>query len=147
MATIRREAVVGVAYKHRNDIVLSGHDHLYERFQPMDGAGRIEPSTRDAEFIVGTGGKNLYPFGTRKAGSVYRQSQPLRRARRSTCRHGWYSLGLPAPSTAGSSIGDRARCRRERQVRGPIGGVRARGHQDPGRVVDSHSDVSHGGTG
>ncbi len=64
-----------VAYEQHNDLVLSGHEHLYERFQPMDGAGRIEPSRGMQSFIVGTGGKDLYPYGTRKAGSVYLQNR------------------------------------------------------------------------
>ena len=33
-----------VAYKHRNELVLSGHDHDYERFTRMDGQGRIRPT-------------------------------------------------------------------------------------------------------
>jgi len=40
------------------DIVLGGHDHLYERFAPMDGEGAA--SDRGVrEFVVGTGGYNL----------------------------------------------------------------------------------------
>jgi hypothetical protein len=43
------------------DVVLSGHDHDYERFAPMKADG-----TADAEgvrlFVVGTGGRSLDPF-------------------------------------------------------------------------------------
>ena len=63
-----------VAYAHGNDIVLSGHDHDYERFVPMDGAGRAT-SRGMQEFVVGTGGRNLYHLGTRKAGSAYFQAR------------------------------------------------------------------------
>jgi 3',5'-cyclic AMP phosphodiesterase CpdA len=35
------------------ELVLSGHDHDYERFAPQKGL---------RQFVVGTGGKNLYPF-------------------------------------------------------------------------------------
>jgi hypothetical protein len=34
------------------DVVLSGHDHHYERFAPIDGI---------RAFVVGTGGRSLYP--------------------------------------------------------------------------------------
>ena len=63
-----------VAHAHGNDIVLSGHDHDYERFVPMDGAGR---RTADGmqEFVVGTGGRNLYHLGTRQPGSAYFQAR------------------------------------------------------------------------
>lgn len=44
------------------DIVLNGHDHDYERFAPMDGDGNADPNKGIREFVVGTGGKNYYPF-------------------------------------------------------------------------------------
>ncbi len=62
------------AYRHRNDVVLSGHDHDYERFLPMDGRGHVKRRRGMVEFVVGTGGKNLYHLGTRKRGSAYYQA-------------------------------------------------------------------------
>lgn len=44
------------------DIVLSGHDHLYERFAPQDPDGLIDPARGIRQFTVGTGGAPLYPF-------------------------------------------------------------------------------------
>ncbi len=44
------------------DVVLSGHDHDYERFAPQDAAGRPNPGGI-REFVVGTGGKSLFNFG------------------------------------------------------------------------------------
>jgi hypothetical protein len=43
------------------DVVLSGHNHSYERFRPLDENGNPSP-TGVQEFVVGTGGKNHYPF-------------------------------------------------------------------------------------
>ena len=43
------------------DVVLSGHNHDYERFVPLDGTGQPDP-TGITEFVVGTGGKNHYAF-------------------------------------------------------------------------------------
>jgi hypothetical protein len=61
-----------VAAAHRNDVMLSGHDHDYERFTPMDTRGR--PSADGmTSFVVGTGGKDLHELGTRKPGSRYFQ--------------------------------------------------------------------------
>jgi 3',5'-cyclic AMP phosphodiesterase CpdA len=49
--------------RHGADLVLSGHEHFYERFDPLDAAG--QPS-RDGQaprqFVVGTGGARLYGF-------------------------------------------------------------------------------------
>jgi hypothetical protein len=62
-----------VAYKHRNDLVLAGHDHDYEWFTRMDGLGRPRSNGMQS-FVVGTGGKDLYHLGTRKAGSRFFQA-------------------------------------------------------------------------
>lgn len=43
------------------DVVLVGHDHLYERFAPQDPDGRADPERGIRQFTVGTGGKSLYP--------------------------------------------------------------------------------------
>ena len=43
------------------DVVLSGHDHDYERFVRQDAAGRPDPGGM-TEFVVGTGGAPLRAF-------------------------------------------------------------------------------------
>jgi hypothetical protein len=49
--------------RSRATAVLNGHDHFYERFAPMDVNGN--PSTYGvAEFLVGTGGRDLEAFDT-----------------------------------------------------------------------------------
>jgi hypothetical protein len=40
-------------------LVLSGHNHDYERYAPMDANGIVSP-TGVREFVVGTGGRNHY---------------------------------------------------------------------------------------
>jgi hypothetical protein len=40
------------------DVVLTGHDHGYERFAPMDAAANRDGARGVREFVVGTGGKN-----------------------------------------------------------------------------------------
>lgn len=45
--------------KFKADVILNGHDHLYERFAPQSASG--QPSlTGIRQFTVGTGGKVLY---------------------------------------------------------------------------------------
>jgi hypothetical protein len=45
------------------DLVLSGHEHFYERFDPLDAQGQ---AARDGQgprqFVVGTGGARLFGF-------------------------------------------------------------------------------------
>lgn len=40
------------------DVVLGGHDHLYERFAPQTPAGALDTARGLREFVVGTGGVN-----------------------------------------------------------------------------------------
>lgn len=55
-------ALVRILYEHGAEIVLTAHDHTYERFAPMDPAGRPDPRGI-RHFVVGTGGRSLYSFG------------------------------------------------------------------------------------
>jgi hypothetical protein len=45
------------------DVVLSGHDHHYERFAPLDARGRRDPASGMRQFVVGTGGSGVYRIG------------------------------------------------------------------------------------
>jgi hypothetical protein len=38
------------------ELVISGHDHIYERFAPLDADGRPDAARGIREFVVGTGG-------------------------------------------------------------------------------------------
>jgi hypothetical protein len=38
------------------ELVISGHDHDYERFAPMDAEGALDPAHGITQFVVGTGG-------------------------------------------------------------------------------------------
>lgn len=57
------------------DLLLSGHDHTYERFARKRASGRIAGSGL-RQFVVGTGGARLYGgFGDPLAGSQVRQAE------------------------------------------------------------------------
>ena len=75
---------------------LSGHDHDYERFRPMNAAGN--PTQGGVvQFVVGTGGKSLYPIadarGVRRPGST------------ATACCGWGSGPAPSVTRSGRSTG------------------------------------------
>ncbi len=44
----------------RADIVLSAHDHLYQRFAPLNSSGLVDRKNGIQEFVVGTGGGPFY---------------------------------------------------------------------------------------
>jgi acid phosphatase type 7 len=46
------------------DVVINGHDHVYERFRPQDMDGRATTTRGIRQFTVGTGGVELYEFRT-----------------------------------------------------------------------------------
>jgi acid phosphatase type 7 len=46
------------------DVVLSAHEHNYERFAPQNPQGAADPSLGIREFVVGTGGKSHQGFST-----------------------------------------------------------------------------------
>jgi alkaline phosphatase len=49
------------------DLVVSGHDHIYERFAPLDGGGNVRAGHGMTSIVAGLGGKSRYPTGfTRK---------------------------------------------------------------------------------
>ena len=54
------------------DLLLSGHEHNYERFPPLDPAGNFDPARGVRQFVVGTGGRSHYPFGPPLNGSQVR---------------------------------------------------------------------------
>lgn len=56
------------------DVVLVGHDHLYERFAPQDADGRPTPSGM-RQFTVGTGGAQPYGAVSLQANSEVRVEQ------------------------------------------------------------------------
>ncbi len=55
------------------ELVLSGHDHDYERFAPQDGRGRVDAAGM-RQFVVGTGGAYLTPFLRLRAHSEMRDN-------------------------------------------------------------------------
>ena len=56
-------------YQSGVDVVIAGHDHLYERFAKQDPQGRADPMRGIRQFIVGTGGAPIYPPASRRPNS------------------------------------------------------------------------------
>jgi hypothetical protein len=54
-------------------VVLTGHEHNYERFAKMDASGNAS-STGIRQFIVGTGGKSFRSMSATKPNSEVRMN-------------------------------------------------------------------------
>ena len=61
-------------YAHGADVVLNGHDHIYERFAPQTPVGGADPARGIREFIVGTGGANHTSIASVVANSEVRNA-------------------------------------------------------------------------
>ncbi len=66
--TRRMRAAFEILHRQGASLLLTGHDHHYERLAPLDGAGR--PNRFGIRvFVVGTGGAQPYPIDARRAHS------------------------------------------------------------------------------
>ena len=61
-----------ILYEAGVEIVLNGHDHVYERFAPQDPDGRPDPVRGIRQFTVGTGGASITTFPTQRPNSEVR---------------------------------------------------------------------------
>jgi hypothetical protein len=64
-----------ILYDHQVDVVVNGHDHIYERFAPQDRDGNPDSERGIRQFVVGTGGAELYSFSTTAANSEVKDNQ------------------------------------------------------------------------
>jgi hypothetical protein len=62
-------------YAANAEVVVSGHDHSYERFAPQKPDGSRDAVRGIREFVVGTGGGEHYPFATIKPNSQVRNAK------------------------------------------------------------------------
>lgn len=56
------EALWQALYEHGADVVLGGHDHVYERFGPQKPNGEPDLARGLRQFVVGTGGASHHKF-------------------------------------------------------------------------------------
>jgi hypothetical protein len=70
----RVQAFWEALYEYGADVVLSGHDHTYERFAPQSPAGKEDSDRGIRQFVVGTGGAKLYSFSSIQPNSEVRNN-------------------------------------------------------------------------
>ena len=69
------KAIWDTLYADNAEVVVSGHDHDYERFAPQDLEGNLDEERGIRQFVVGTGGRSLRDFGEVEANSKVRNSE------------------------------------------------------------------------
>lgn len=61
-------------YAAHADLMITGHEHSYERFAPQDPDGHLDAQDGIREIVVGTGGRSHYPLGMPQPQSEARNS-------------------------------------------------------------------------
>lgn len=89
------------------ELVLSGHDHDYERFAPQDAHGRFDPQGV-RQFVAGTGGAYPTPFLLPLANSETRDASRngVLRLRLAPGRYDWEFLEATPPQLPNASPPD-----------------------------------------
>jgi hypothetical protein len=62
-----------ILYDYGVDVLVAGHDHIYERFAPQNPAGKADQSGI-RQFIAGTGGARRFGIGAIKPNSEVRSN-------------------------------------------------------------------------
>jgi hypothetical protein len=93
-------------YEFDADLVVNGHDHLYERFAPQDPDGRIDQTRGIRQITVGTGGGALYTpitsaANTEAIGVVY----GVLRLTLSAGGYQWQFMPVPGASFSDAGMG------------------------------------------
>ena len=92
-------------YENNADLVLNGHDHLYERFGKQDVDGRSDQRGL-RQFIAGTGGARLYDFQRTAANSEARvKAHGVLRLTLNPTTYGWSFIDTAgAPVDSGADV-------------------------------------------
>lgn len=80
----------------RAEIVITGHDHDYERFGPQTADG-LSDLSGIVEFVVGTGGRSHYAIGRPFANSIARNDDTFGVLKLDLSAGSWTSEFIPEP--------------------------------------------------
>ena len=89
-----------ILYKAGADVVLNGHDHIYERFAPQDDRARVDAEHGVRQFIAGTGGGGVYKMGKIAPNSEVRDNSAygVLKLTLSPGRYAWEFVPIPGTS-------------------------------------------------
>ena len=79
------------------ELVLSGHDHDYERFAAQAPGGRADPERGIVEIVAGTGGRSHYAFPAIRDNSLVRDNSTYGVLRLELADGGWTLEFIPVP--------------------------------------------------
>ena len=90
-------------YAANADLLLVGHDHMYERFAPQNADGGVDTAKGMREFVVGTGGVPLYDFQPTKPNSEVRlKAHGIMKLTLSSDQYAWDFLPVSGAGDSGT---------------------------------------------
>ena len=93
-----------ILYEANADLVMVGHDHLYERFAPQNPDGLLDPVRGIRQFIVGSGGVPLYDFRAPRVNSEVRlKTHGVMKLTLSSDRYQWEFLPTSGAGDSGTT--------------------------------------------
>jgi Calcineurin-like phosphoesterase len=99
------DPIWNVLYEAGTELVLAGHDHTYERFEPMNAGGNLDPDRGITSFVVGTGGRYHHDFVNILATSAARNKSTWGVLELTLSPDGWSARFIPV---AGADFTDSA---------------------------------------
>ena len=104
------QAIYSLLYTKGADVVLTGHAHFYERFDPQDGAGNADPAKGVAQFIVGSGGRNFFSIRPTPAANSAARIANTFGVLQMTLSNGSYGWRFVPANTGGSTDSGTGSC-------------------------------------
>jgi len=85
-------------YEADAEVVVNGHDHLYERFDPQAPDGSLDSERGIRQFTVGTGGRSFYSIRRLKSHSAFRRTKTfgVLKLTLSHTRYTWQFVAAPS---------------------------------------------------
>lgn len=94
-----------VLYDANADLVMVGHEHLYERFAPQNPEGVADAARGIRQIIIGTGGVPLYDFQSIRANSEARlKVHGIMKLTLSSDRYQWEFLPVSGGGDSGTQV-------------------------------------------
>ena len=97
-------ALWNALYEHNADVILNGHEHVYERFAPQTPNGLLDNARGIRQFTIGSGGNGHYAFEATPEPNSEARDNTAYGVLKLTLRTGGYDWQFV--SAAGSSYAD-----------------------------------------
>jgi len=103
--TVAMRELWQILYEANADLVLSAHEHFYERFAPQDPTGRPDTARGIRQFIAGTGGALLYqPVSIHPNSEVRISAFGVLKLTLSADSYRWEFIPVSGQSDSGSGV-------------------------------------------